>query len=303
MKNKKLVKRVAVASLAALMTIPSLTVPNYALEVERNANGTAKSVSGTIEEVLEFNIGEITTNAHLYSDISLKSRAESIIRNKKATNEQIKIAEQVLQSVEQREAAQKAAKQAQQAAAEAQKAAEKAAIAEAHAMYGTHTFHGEAEVNAYLQQFKRHGSEKWDTGPLASSQLTVKQYIDREFADPGSTRFYRFMNKYGENPYFKGEEDVVKNMDFTLSFGETNSRIPVIKDRAPHITMELMETKKTQGNAGIGNPIDTEDAIVKITYYSPIDGYLRIGGIIKGSGGIFNYQFCLGKWQICVGNE
>ena len=119
---------------------------------------------------------------------------------------------------------------------------------------------------------------------MASSQLTVKQYMDREFTDPGSTRFYRFMNKYGENPYFKGEEDVVRNMDFTLSFGETNSKIPVIKDRAPHITMELMEIRKTQGNAGMGNPIDTEDAVVKITYYSPIDGYLDIAGIIKGSG-------------------
>lgn len=284
--NKKLIKRVAVASLAALMTIPSLTVPNYALEVTRHADGTYKSASfNNDQEAVEFFKEEIAKNGHLYNEFRRKDLQKQLDKYEKRANGGSKNvvdtskADAKLAKMEQERLAREAER-------DAKEAAEKAAEDEANAIYGTHIFHGDT-VDAYILQWKRHGSEK-DSPKNIESDITWKQRVDKFVNGNGTYSYRSFMKKTkGINPFNKAGKEAIENLDFTLSFGKGKYNIPVIKDRAPHLKLELVEIEK--GKASInGQPAnyghDIENAVVKVTYISPVDGILEIGGFLTEIG-------------------
>lgn len=283
--NKILVKRVAVASLAALMNIPNLTVPNYALEVTRYEDGTYKSASfNNDQEAVEFFKEELSKNGHLYNEFRKKSLQKQLDRYEKRVKNGGKI--EIDPSVQAKLDKMEQERLAREAEREAKKAAEKAAEDEANAIYGTHIFHGDT-VDAYILQWKRHGSEKDDPKDIDST-MTWKQYVDKFVNGNGTSSYRSFMKKTnGVNPFNKAGKEAIENVDFTLSFGKGKFNIPVIIDNSPHLKLELVEIEK--GKASInGQPAnyghDIENAVVKITYISPIDGTLLIGGFFTEIG-------------------
>lgn len=284
--NKKLVKRVAVASLAALMTIPSLTTTSYALEVTRYEDGTYKSASfDNDQEAVEFFKEEIAKNGHLYNEFRRKDLQKQLDSYEKIANGGSKNVVDV-SAVEAELAKREQERLAREAEIDAKKAAEKAAEDEANAIYGTHIFHGDT-IDEYILQWKRRGSEKCDPKDIDDT-MTWKHYVDKFVNGNGTYSYRSFMKKTnGVNPFNKAGKEAIENVDFTLSFGKGKYNIPVIKDRAPHLKLELVEIEKAKASVN-GQPVnyghDIENAIVKITYISPVDGILQIGGFLTEIG-------------------
>ena len=141
--NKKLIKRVAVASLAVLMTMPNITLTNT----------YSNTITSNVDETIEFIQQEI---AKLKK--ALAENGDTYTEGRK------KMLEKQIQNLEKNLEKQKGfktdfeARKVQLEAENAQKAAEKA-VADAANPYKRITLHGDAAVDEYLLQFKRHGSE------------------------------------------------------------------------------------------------------------------------------------------------
>ena len=180
--NKKMIKRVAVASLAALMTIPNITTINYAeAKITRWEDGTYKSASfDNNKEALEFYKKELAENGNLYNEFRTKSIQKQIERLETS----IKEAEERAESRE--------AKKAEDAAKAAQKAAEKAAAEAAKKAAD------EAAKKAAEEESQRILEEEAKKGPGESIEAT------RELAEE---------SKKAEQARIRAEENAIKEAE------------------------------------------------------------------------------------------